>query len=140
MNKHLRRTHRLNRRLGLELLETRRVLAGNVHAFVSSGNLHLEGDSQANAILIEQSAPRSFTISSRDGTTTLNGQAGPLTFNGIRHNLFVVLKGGNDVAEIDGADGGALVVRNSLDVDMGSGADQLLMNNVHVRRLHVNMG
>src|SRR5438093_9588622 len=108
MNKHLRRTRRPNRRLGLELLESRRVLAGNVHAFVSGGNLHLDGDSQANEILIEQSAPKSFTITSRDGTTTINGQAGPLTFNRVSKNVFITLKGGDDVAELDGADGGAL--------------------------------
>src|SRR5262245_37662066 len=124
----------------LERLESREVLAGNVHAFVSGGNLHIDGDSQANEILIEQSAPKSFTISSRDGTTTINGQAGPLTFNGVRKNVQINLKGGNDVAELDGADAGALVVKNGLFVDMGSGADQLLMNNVHVLRLHVNMG
>src|SRR5947208_1788764 len=58
-----------------------------------------------------------------------------------RHsNCFTTLKGGDDVAELDGGAAAALVVRNSLDVDMGSGADQLLMNNVHVLRLHVNMG
>src|SRR6478672_3540488 len=140
MNKHLRRARRPNRRLGLELLESRRVLAGNVHAFVSGGNLHIEGDRQSNEILIEQSAPKSFTITSRDGTTTINGQAGPRTFNGIGKNVFIALNSGNDVAELDGAAGGALVVKSGLFVDMGSGNDQLLMTNVHVLRLHVNMG
>src|SRR5262245_20006272 len=140
MSGHLRRNRRQNRKLGLERLESREVLAGNVHAFVSGGNLHIDGDSQANVILIEQSASKSFTITSRDGTTTINGKAGPLTFNGVRKNVQINLKGGNDVAELDGADAGALVVKNGLFVEMGSGADQLLMNNVHVLRLHVNMG
>jgi len=140
MNRHLRRNRRQNRQLSLEQLESRRVLAGNIHAFVSGGSLHLDGDSQANEILIEQFGPKSFTISSRDGTTTINHQAGPLTFNRVSNHVFVNLKGGNDVAELDGADGGALVVKNGLFVDMGWGADQLLMNNVHVLRLHVNMG
>src|SRR5437762_12529252 len=112
MNKHLRRTRRPNRRLGLELLESRRVLAGNVHAFVSGKSLHLDGDSRNNEITIEQSASKSFTISSRDGTTTINGQAGPLTLNGISKNVFVTLKGGDDVAELDGGTDSALVVRN----------------------------
>src|SRR4029079_1822070 len=140
MNRHLRRNRRQIRKLGLERLESRRVLAGNVHAFVSGGSLHLDGDWQANEILIEQFSPKSFTISSRDGTTTINRQAGPLTFGRVSNHVFVNLKGGNDVAELDGADGGALVVKNGLFVDMGWGADQLLMSNVHVLRLHVNMG
>src|SRR5262245_64453517 len=91
MSGHLRRNRQQNRKLGLERLESREVLAGNVHAFVSGGNLHIDGDSQANEILIEQSAPKSFTISSRDGTTTINGQAGPLTFNGVRKNVQINL-------------------------------------------------
>jgi VCBS repeat-containing protein len=140
MNKHLRRSRRHSRSLRLERLESRVVLDGNVHAFVSGGSLHLDGDSHNNEITIEQFAPKNFTVSSRDGTTTINGQAGPLTFSRVSKNLFVTLKGGSDVAELDGGAGSALVVRNGLFVDMGSGADQLLMSNVHVLRLHVNMG
>jgi len=132
MNKHLRRSRRHSRSLRLERLESRVVLDGNVHAFVSGGSLHLDGDSHNNEITIEQFAPKNFTVSSRDGTTTINGQAGPLTFSRVSKNLFVTLKGGSDVAELDGGAGSALVVRNGLFVDMGSGADQLLMSNVHV--------
>jgi hypothetical protein len=43
-----------HRNLSLERLESRVVLDGNVRAFVSGGNLHLNGDSQGNEILIEQ--------------------------------------------------------------------------------------
>ena len=49
------------------------VLDGNVRAFMSGGSLILQGDAQANEILIEQTAPRQFTVSSRDGSTTING-------------------------------------------------------------------
>src|SRR5437870_2402290 len=126
--------------LSLEQLESRVVLDGNVHAFVRGGSLHLDGDSRNNEITIEQSAARSFTVTSRDGTTTINGQAGPLTFNGVRKNLFIALKGGNDVVDLAGTSGSALAIRGRLFADLGSGDDQLLMENVHVRGMTINMG
>src|SRR5262245_58265847 len=83
------------RKLVVEPLESRIVLDGNVRAFVSGGSLHLQGDFHDNQILIEQSRSRSFTVSSRDGSTLINGQAGPLTFTGVRKDLDISMGKGN---------------------------------------------
>jgi VCBS repeat-containing protein len=111
-----------------------------VHAFVSHHNLHLDGDSSANQLTIEQSAAGSFTITSRDGTTTINGQAGPLTFSGVRNNVLINMAGGDDVADLAGTSSSELMIGGRLIADMGSGNDQLLMENVHIRGMTINMG
>src|SRR5688500_6096745 len=48
--------------LGLEQLERREVLAGNVAASLRGGNLFLNGDNLANDISITHIAPNSVTI------------------------------------------------------------------------------
>jgi hypothetical protein len=126
--------------LSLERLESRVVLDGNVRAFVSGGNLHLNGDSKGNEILIEQSSLQSFTVNSRDGTTTINGQAGPLTFSRVKHNLDIALGRGSDVVEIAGTAADAVTVSGRLFIDMGPGADQVLLTEVHAIGLHINTG
>ena len=88
------------RTLGLERLESRVVLDGGIRAFVSGGNLHIQGDSQDNQILIEQHKSRSFVVSSRDGTTLINGQSDPQTFFGVGKDLDISLAGGDDVVEL----------------------------------------
>src|SRR4051812_38376182 len=89
-------TRRRNRFLRLEQLESRYCLDGNVHAFVRGGDLHITGDSAGNEITITQSANNSFTISARDGTTTINGQSADVTLNA-RRNVIMSLGRGDDV-------------------------------------------
>src|SRR5262245_44937051 len=122
--------------LGLEQLESRVVLDGNVGAFVSGGNLHILGDSADNQIMISQSSLRSFTVSSRDGTTTINGQTGDRTFTGVRNGLNVNLGDGNNLVEIAGASGNAVTVSRRLNINAGSGDDQVLLTNVRASGLH----
>src|SRR6478609_5229089 len=128
------------RQLGVERLESRIVLAGNVSATVRGGNLQLTGDTLGNEIAIEQSALKSFTISSRDGITTINGQAGPLTFNGVKKNLSISLGRGDDVVELAGSGDSSLRVSNRLNISTGAGNDQVLMNHVHAIGLHIDLG
>jgi VCBS repeat-containing protein len=128
------------RQLGLERLESRIVLAGNVSATVRGGNLQVTGDTLGNEITIEQPALNRFTITSRDGTTTINGQAGPLTFNGVKKNLSISLSSGDDVVELAGSGNSSLRVSNRLNISTGSGNDQVLMNHVHAIGLHIDLG
>jgi VCBS repeat-containing protein len=128
------------RKLVVEPLESRIVLDGNVRAFVSGGSLHLQGDFHDNEILIEQSKSRSFTVSSRDGSTLINGQSGPLTFNGVRKDLDISMGKGNDVVELSATSDDPLWVVNRLFIDTGVGADQVLMTQVHALRLQINTG
>jgi VCBS repeat-containing protein len=125
----------------MERLESRMVLDGNVRAFVSGGTLHIEGDSQANEITIEQSSPHNFTVTSRDGTTLINGAAGPQDFSGVRRNVDIRLRSGDDVVELLGAATDTpLVVPKNLVINTAGGNDQVLMSNVRVTRLNVNTG
>src|SRR6478672_9935329 len=97
-----RHTRPGHRHLAMERLESRMVLDGNVRAFLSGGNLQVIGDSGDNQITITQSSLRSFTISSRDGSTTINGQSGDQTFTRVRKDLNINLGNGADVVEING--------------------------------------
>jgi len=133
-------TPRPIRTLGLEPLESRVVLDGNVNAFLSGGTLHINSGSANNEITITQNAAQSFTISSRDGTTTINGQSSDQTFNGVRKDLDINLGGGADVVEMDGSSFGAATVSNRLNINMGSGDDQVLLNHIHALGLHINTG
>jgi hypothetical protein len=94
------------RSLLLESLETRQMLAGNVTALLSGGNLLITGDSSANDIQIDAVAgfPGRIRITPQAnvaGDTTLNGQSLALTypsFGDIRINL----GGGSDDLEFLG--------------------------------------
>jgi VCBS repeat-containing protein len=129
-----------HRSLMLEPLESRVVLDGNVHAFMRGGTLHVEGDSAANQITIEQSSMHSLTISSRDGSTTINGQADARTFGGIRHDVHISMGSGDDVVEITGTADDAVTISDRLFIDTGAGADQVLLTEVHAIGLHVHTG
>jgi VCBS repeat-containing protein len=132
---------RQSRRLRVEKLESRIVLDGNVQAAVRGKSLNIQGDGSDNEITITYGA-NVFTVASRDGSTTINGQAGPLNFTGVKKDLNIVMGNGADVVEFDGGSdpNDAIWIRNRLNIDMGSGADQLLMTNVHMLRLAANLG
>src|SRR5262245_15863001 len=128
-----------HRPLFVEPLESRVVLAGNVRAFVSGGTLFLQGDSRNNEILIEQTQQRQFIVSSRDGSTTINGQAAR-TFTRVRDDLNISLRSGADVVEIVGSSADAVTVADRLFINMGNGADEVLLTEVHAIGLHVDTG
>src|SRR5207237_7192420 len=133
-------TSRRRRFLGMEQLEARLVLDGNVNAFISGGTLHIAGDSSGNAITVEQSSAQSFTISSRDGTTTINGQSSPQTFDQITKDLVMALNGGDDVVEMSGTADSPINVSGSLYINTGGGDDEVILNGVAARQLHVDLG
>jgi VCBS repeat-containing protein len=124
----------------LESLESRLACDGSVRAFVSGGTLQITGDSANNEIKIEQHTSRSFIVSSRDGTTLINGQSGPMTFSGVGKDLNISLGDGNDVAELVGTQVDPLWVVNSLSIRTGAGDDQVLMTEVHALRLSLSTG
>jgi len=104
--------HNPSRRLFLESLETRRLLAGvvNVITAASPGDLTLDGDNSNNQVEVRAGAVTGqLVITGKTGTLlTLDG--GPqsfssLTVNGIVDDLFVDLGGGNDTFELGTAAG-----------------------------------
>jgi len=126
--------------LHLEELESRRVLAGNVSASVSDGNLSIAGDDASNQILVTRNADLSVTITSLDGTT-INGQAGPITLANARDDLAVNMAGGDDVIRFAGSVDLLFRMYGNANIVLGSGNDELGMSNFSVwRDLAVNAG
>lgn len=92
------------RRLGLEALEQRQLLAGNVSAGLDvNGNLILNGDLQSNHVVVTKgffagqlvvSGGRSIS-NDPDSATFINGQSTPLTFS-TSGGLLVNMSSGND--------------------------------------------
>jgi hypothetical protein len=111
------------RKFLVEGLEPRCMLAGNVNVFVSGGTLFVQGDDSDNAVLIQQEGPGTYSVTPFDftdlaltgegftgGATTINSdpdtvQGNALIFTGVKNDINVDLRGGND----------ALAIGNSLD-------------------------
>ncbi len=118
--------------LGFQRLESRTVLAGNVLAEVSGGDLILEGDFDDNSLVVDQIglAADQYRISSGANPTTINGSGVPLVLSGITDGLEVKLADGNDTlvlgngaftdkVKIEGGDGANKIELTSF----GFGAD-----------------
>ena len=76
-------------KLGFERLEDRTLLAGNIVARITGGNLSITGDAQANQVLVEKVGPSSVQLTSLDGTTRINNNTS-VVLNGFhqRHQRF----------------------------------------------------
>ena len=89
------------RRLMPELLESRRMLAGNVQVALSGGTLYLTGDNLDNSVTIAATGtPNQFTVTGltdlNSNPTSINHVAdGSQTFSNVT-NISVSLKGGDD--------------------------------------------
>jgi hypothetical protein len=88
---------------------------------VVGGNLRIEGDAEANKILITSGAEAgAFVITGLDGTT-LNDATDPISVTGVR-NIGVGLGDGADLVAIAGA-----TVRGNVSVRTGLGDDRVLV-------------
>lgn len=87
------------RKLKLEHLETRAMLAGNVTVSVSGGNLLVRGDNSSNQIAIVQVDTGAYAVVGLNGTK-VNGSVDPVVKSGVKNNIDVDLKKGNDVVGI----------------------------------------
>lgn len=104
---------------GLESLEGRWLLAGNVTAAVHGGVLTLTGDSQANQLRAYQTAPGIYHVVGEPGTT-VNGRHA-VTVRGITAGVNVNLGDGDDYLAL------MAVVSGDLNVNLGGGDDTLLL-------------
>jgi hypothetical protein len=115
------------KRLRLESLESRRLLAGDVGVDVVDGNLLIRGDRLSNAIEIRQAQDGSgdFVIrglETEDGVaTTVNGEESARV-DGVTGDVLAALQAGDDVIYIHDAD-----LPRNLVVRTGSGADTVLV-------------
>ncbi len=130
------------RRLFLEPLEPRRVLAGVVDiitvAPVIPGDVAFFGDDSNNQIEVAQGAMSSEFVVTGKGGTLLMLNGGPQTFssltiNGIPGDHFVDLGGGDDTYELVGPPaGGTTTVGLDLVIYNGSGSDTNILRNAIV--------
>lgn len=118
------RTKHSKTKLGVEKLENRELLAGNVLATVSSNTLFITGDANANSVDVTSRYGVVYVSGQNTGglrgDTLINGR-NEVSIGNFRGNIQVRLGGGNDsfqlynVADRD--------FRN-IDVNMGSGVDE----------------
>jgi Ca2+-binding RTX toxin-like protein len=119
----------LLRQLSLESLENRALLAGNVLASVTDGNLLISGDASANNIRIVQTAEGTFEIT---GVRTKINGTNSATLTGVTGDVTVQLGNGNDAVSI-GADTDADVsLAGNLTVDGGAGNDSIKIKGLNV--------
>jgi hypothetical protein len=103
--------------LFVERLERRALLAGNVTVSVSGGNLLVRGDNNDNQIAIFQLDDGQYAVGGLTGTT-VNG--GPVVVrSGIRGNIDVDLKSGDDVLGVGNDTEGLVAIAERFGVDVG---------------------
>ncbi len=140
---------RQNRRgLRLESLEDRKMMAGNVGAYVSYGTLYVNGDNASNGLNITQVAPGTFDVAGSytgGAATRVNGSYAPVRFYGVTDDVRVNTKDGNDRVVIGGTSESTRdILPDDLFVDTGNGADfvrvQWLSNRDYNDRININTG
>src|SRR5687768_7651624 len=136
-----RRNSGIRSRLGFEQLEDRALLAGNVTALITGGALRLIGESESKQVLIEQNGANGVTVSSLDGSTTINGSLEPVTLTGLRKGNHLAAGDGDDVFRFANQAGSQFDVNGMANLNMGSGNDTLeLLNFAAGANVVVNMG
>ena len=117
------------KRLGVEALELRAMMTGNVTAVVeANGSLRISGDTADNGIVITQTATNTFQVAG-DATTTINGQTlgTPAVLSGVTKSFKIEMNSGNDSVTIQN-----LTVPKNLKLEGNAGDDTLLVSNVIV--------
>jgi hypothetical protein len=93
-----------SRRLFVEGLEHRQVLAGDVLATMIGGNLMIRGDAADNGLHLTMQTDGSIEVSGVEAggsATTINGSAEPFVANNVRHLTRINLGAGDDALTID---------------------------------------
>lgn len=138
-------TRSADRRLQVESLERREMMAGNVTLTAQGNNLYLTGDGSRNAVDIRAVSPGVFTVKGETlggAFTKINGVAnGQATIRGDLNNLYINLGGGADSLNVGTGNGVALNVKYDLGIDAGSGSDWVAVRDVNVGRdIAINTG
>ena len=133
------RKYKTSRRLGLESLEGRQLMAAITATVNGLGDLVVTGDDNENSLQIIQAVQNNAPIVGRYFITplngnTLNGQTTGQFVTGVTHDIIIDLKGSNDRLTIgSGKIDNNFVVPNDLKITMGDGADVLTVNHMAVR-------
>ncbi len=111
-------------------LEDRRLLAGDVSAFIEGDVLLVIGDTSSNQVQIARASDGQITIEGTD--TTINGSSAPFSVAGNFRRMTMSLGDGDDQADLN-----SLAISRSLSFFGGSGNDQLTMTTVQARYIHI---
>jgi delta endotoxin-like protein len=129
-------THHRTRRLGLESLERRQLLAGIVTVQVSGGDLIITGDGAGNNIQVTQVGSGQYRVEGRysAGAATQvrfgNSTAGSQTLSGVTDDFTIEMQGGNDTVGLTYGTQNDLLVPDDLTIRMGNGRDIVTFRNV----------
>lgn len=115
-----------------QILEPRKLLAGDVTVSVDGSTLRVLGDGDANQIQIIGRADGSATISGLDGTTINGGTTAFSTAANLRRSQ-IQMGDGDDEVTIQG-----LVLDNALTVRTGNGNDSTDIQHINVRGIEVS--
>ncbi|MEX2142538.1 MAG: hypothetical protein WD894_25010 [Pirellulales bacterium] len=107
------------RRLKLEQLESRQMLAGDVTVSVVGGDLFITGDNQFNVITLTATGTAGEFVVSGSGTT-INGGGVPVTATGVTGDVTIQLGDDYDSLTFD-TNPAAINFAGDLSVDLGQG-------------------
>ncbi|MES2788329.1 MAG: hypothetical protein V4719_01825 [Planctomycetota bacterium] len=108
----------------VELLEDRIVLASQVTAAFSNGNLTLSGSGFDDNIDVSITGTNTVTVTGNSGTTIINN-IGPFLVTG---KLIINMGNGNDTVTINGDAGTATLTSQTVSIDLGAGDDTFTTN------------
>lgn len=123
------------KRLSVERLENRELMAGDVSAAVQGQMLVITGDAEANGIVLTySSASQSYRVSGTvqdSGQTTINGlddttSAAGVEFSGVKQ-VYVGLGAGDDDFQVGSPAAVDTVIQQWLTIDMGDGDDNVVL-------------
>lgn len=120
---------------GVESLESRLLLAGNINAVVTAGgDLRVTGDSASNDVVIHATGTAGELYLEGLNGTTVNGQSS-ITLNGISDDIRVRLRGGDDQILLtgaldDGSTASAIDFVDDIIVNSGGGDDIVYVDGV----------
>lgn len=143
------------RRYGLESLEARDLMAGNVDLTLQNGNLLLTGDNLGNGVQIRQISDNKYAIvgiKQAGANTTING-AGFQVVSGVTGNVTFNMNGGNDQLDVTDGQGffaaqpglpnafEPVTFAKNVNVNLGDGADLLAAEAMTVKgQLNIDGG
>ncbi len=124
----MKKSRKQQNRNDYQVLEPRKMLAGDVTATVNDGLLQIIGDAEGNEIIVAGRPDGTATVFAV-GDTTINGSSDPFIVTTQLDDVDVRLNAGDDNATIQG-----LVLSQSLRVRTGVGDDTTFVHHSEIQR------
>ena len=115
--------------LGLEKLEERKMLAGDVSLEFDGGDVEIRGDNNTDQAIIIEADGNGFLVSGFE--TTINGQASVL-IGEISGNLEINLKSGNNGLILSASGENSFSVQGDIEIDTGRDKDIIILDILNV--------